>query len=115
MKFVQTFESYNKSDESKEYWWVVVYPNAGKEFKNVVAIGCASDKSGDSYVEKFNNVSDIKVYNVEYYGKTTLEKIKEYYSDSDKNLDYVLAQDFKGFGDVNRYVYKKLYGETIKK
>jgi hypothetical protein len=112
MKFVQTFESYKKTDESEEYWWVVVYPNTDlKEHKTIVAVGCKSDKSGDSYVEKFNNISDIKVYNVEYYGKATLAKVKEYYSDSDKDMDYILAHDYKSFGEVNRYVYKKIYKE----
>lgn len=109
MKFVQTFENYKNSDTSEEYWWVVVYPNGGEELKNVVAVGCKTEKTGDNYVDKFNNISDIKVYNVEFYGKTTLEKVKEYYSDSNKKMDYILAEDFKSFGDVNRYIYKKLY------
>jgi len=97
-KYVIDFEGYKF-----QLWWIIVNSNTNN--KNKIFIACKSEKVAENYINKFNNVSDIKVYDVDFYGEATYNEIRDKFN----NVDIINANNFKSFAVINQYCYNKIY------
>ncbi len=66
------------------YSWLIVKSNS--DSNNVVAIACKTDVLAERFIEKLENFTDFKVFNIDFYGNGTLKEIKEKYAYTNGNL-----------------------------